>query len=83
MIGDSEQITYRKRHAAQFLDYGQTKLDAEIASGRIAAVRSGKLILITRAELLRYVRSLPPAAVKAHSNNTSERRQAARASESA
>ena len=45
--------------AAKRLSIGQTFLYAEIKAGRISALKAGRRTLITRAEQLRWLSSLP------------------------
>jgi hypothetical protein len=54
-------LALRRRPAANAIGVGVTKLDLLIATGDIAAVKSGKCLLIPVAELERYLASLPRA----------------------
>jgi len=56
---NSARLALRKREAADALAIGLTKLDSLISSGAIHAVRSGKVVLIPRKELEKYLDGLP------------------------
>src|SRR5258707_10634314 len=75
-----QKLAYSKQEAAYALSCGITKIDELIATGQLKAVKSGKRVLITDEELKRYLRELPSAEIKAHSNSPAEkeRRAAAR-----
>jgi len=81
MVGLDDRLAYGKREAAGLLGIGETKLMALIANGIVRAVKSGKIVLIPRDELKKYLASLPPAIMKDRTNSPEEkrRREAARA----
>src|SRR4051812_6356814 len=54
-------LALRRKAAANAIGVGVTKLDLLIATGEIAAVKSGKCLLIPVVELERYLASLPRA----------------------
>jgi excisionase family DNA binding protein len=86
IIGIDDRLSFRKRTAADILDVGLTKLDMLISVGAIKAVKSGKIVLIPRAELTWYLESLPLAVIRDHSNHHNSpqnkaRREAERAGE--
>jgi excisionase family DNA binding protein len=72
-----QKLAYGKQEAAYALDCGVTKIDELIATGQLKAVKSGKRVLITAEELKRYLRELPPAEIKAHSNSPAEKERRA------
>jgi hypothetical protein len=60
----TKPLAVRRPEAAFMLACSVTSLDDKIARGEIAAVKDGKNLIITMAELERYVRELPPASLK-------------------
>jgi excisionase family DNA binding protein len=56
-----EPLSVRRKTAASMLGIGTTKLDELIGAGQIAAVKSGKVLLIPVAGLKQYLASLPAA----------------------
>jgi excisionase family DNA binding protein len=79
------KLAYQKVEAAAVLSIGLTKLDQLIADGTIRAVKSGKITLVPTTELEKYLKNLPVATLREHSNMPADkaRRAAARAREEA
>src|ERR1700733_10831039 len=57
----SEPLAVKLKPACVMAGCGPTKLRDDIASGRLAAKKNGKLIIIELAELKRYIAAMPPA----------------------
>jgi hypothetical protein len=54
-------LAYRRPEAAAAIGCGISKLDEEIAAGKIKAKKTGKNLIIPVAELERYISELPDA----------------------
>jgi excisionase family DNA binding protein len=60
-ISGFRPLALRRKAAAKAIGVGTTKLNSLIATGEIAAVKSGKCLLIPVAELEQYLARLPRA----------------------
>ena len=63
------RLGFTKQEFAYALGCGVTKVDEIIGTGKVRAVKNGKRVLIPVDEAERYVRELPPADIKPHSNS--------------
>ena len=59
LTGDVEVLLYTIKEACGLLKVGRTYFNEEVKRGRITLVKLGRARRVTRAELLRYVNSLP------------------------
>jgi hypothetical protein len=57
-LGLDEKLLYPQGEAFAKLGLGRTKGKEEVAAGRLAVVRQGRRVYVTRAALLRYVHLL-------------------------
>jgi excisionase family DNA binding protein len=73
------KLAFTKQEAAYALACGVTKIDELIGTKQLAAVKSGRRVLISAAELERHLRELPPADIKPHHGSASKAARAARA----
>jgi hypothetical protein len=55
----SRRLSYSIPHLARETDTGRSALYLEIAAGRLIARKVGRRTIITRADALRWLRSLP------------------------
>jgi excisionase family DNA binding protein len=73
------KLAFTKQEAAYALGCGITKVDELIGTKQLAAVKSGRRVLITTAEIERYLAELPPADIKPHHGKASRARAAEQA----
>jgi len=59
-----DRMAFPKQEAAEVLGVSLSKLEMLIAREEIAALKSGKNVLVTREEMKRYLNSLPAAVLK-------------------
>jgi len=56
---DSQRLLWSRADAARLLACSTKTVDREIAAGRLTAVRIGRAVRVTDAEIHRYIDALP------------------------
>lgn len=70
-----ERLAYAPKEASELLSCSRSKLYELIASGNIRAMSLGRRTLIARAELERFIESLPLASIRQSMADASTERQ--------